>query len=926
MPVRELILLSPHRFPTDTSPILGSDEIACFLNAWASLWHPALLLGAKEAPRIASPYDHEQPLADSVYALPESPTLVLPEDWDQRLANVGAFSYQAGPDRASTLNRVREAAANQGGTSGLWELAPEKVAPFLALGYAFSIVNTLFEAMEHENVLAVDDFWGGIQRAAQAASDGDQSAQHEALKTAAECLRRARDVAYPVDIYWLDFCLLGEKPEEQQLPESLGAGLSVNVMLTGAVCQSLATEQPQTIAALRTGVEAEKVAICGGLYCDQDDAELPLESQLSNLRQGQETYRRILGPTPTVYARNKFGMHPLTPSLLQAAGIQQAILLAFDDAVVPTYRGTVVNWPAPDGKQVTAFTRQPLSAEEPSTFYHLAAHLRRTIADDHSATIALIHRRQPACPQYRDLLVLSTLEPVLGTWCTVSRYLTDVLASEYASASTADDFRGDTLARRVDAHEPDPISYFAAHARKQRYLDVARILGGLARGLIGPGGGSEHEAVPLAKLEMRFLESGEFASSPEELLNASMQPLAAKLLSRAATATPGRLLLNPCSYARRMALELPHNGEPLPLGGPLKAAQFSEGLARLVVEVPGLGFVWLPRNGPTRTPAPVARMKLADERCVRNEFFEAEVDPATGGLRAFRDTRSRINRLGQQLVYNPGSTMRARSVRPTSTGPALGELVSEGDILGPDGSVLAAFKQTWRAWVGRPLLEMRIEINPVEPPRGYAWHAYYAARFAWRDERSLLIRGVVGPGYTTTASHPETPDYLEIRGGKTNALILTGGLPFHQRQGTRMIDILLLAEGETAQSFELGLALDRTVPMHTAQAMITPMPVLEVENGPPHIGAVGWLFHLDATNLLLTSLEAAADGEDAVICHILETHLEGGQAELRCPRNPIRAQIVNLLGEHQQDARVEGDSVGFDFGPGELIVLRVAFG
>ncbi len=924
MSARELILLSPHRFPTDTSPILGSDEIACFLNAWASLWHPALLLNAKAAPRIASPYDHEEPLAQSVYAVPESPTLVLPADWEQRLVNAGAVSYQASADRAATLARLRDLTANGSLASNLWELPPEKVANFIALGYGFALVNTLFEAMEHENVLAVDDFWNGIQRAAQGAASGDRPASDEGLRAAAESLRRARDVVYPVEIYWLDFCLMGDKPEERQLPRSLAAGLPLNVLMTGVVCMSMQADQPEAIAALRTGIEAEKVDLCGGLYCDQDDAELPLEAQLANLRLGQNAYRQILGKPANVFARKRFGMHPLTPTLLQAAGLQHAILLAFDDAVVPTYRGTVVNWPAPDGKQVTAFTRQPLSADEPSTFYHLAAHLRRTIADDHSATIALMHRRQPACPQYDDLLTLSALEPVLGSWCTVSRYLTDVLASEYASASTADDFRGDTLARRVDGHEPDPLSYFAKRARDQRRLDVARIIGGLARGLMGPGDNlRQNEA--LTRLESSLCESGTLNTAPEDLLHSSMQALAGKLLSKAATATPGRLLLNPCSYSRRMALELPHTGEPLPLGGPLKAAQFSDGLARLVVEVPGLGFVWLPRNGPPRTPAPTTRMKLADERCVRNEFFEAEIDPATGALRAFRDTRSRINRLGQQLVYNPGSTMRGRSVRATSTGPALGELVSEGDILGPEGAVLATFKQTLRAWVGRPLLELRIEIAPTEPPRGYAWHAYYATRFAWRDERSLLVRGVVAPGYTTTASHPETPDYLEVRSAKTNALILTGGLPFHQRQGTRMIDIVLLTEGESARSFEVGLALDRTVPMHTGQAMITPFPVLDVESGPPHIGSVGWLFHLDATNLLLTSLEASPDGEDAVIAHLLETHMESGQGELRCPRNPVRAQIVNLLGEQQQDVRIEGDSVGFDFGPGELIILRIAF-
>jgi hypothetical protein len=318
-------------------------------------------------------------------------------------------------------------------------------------------------------------------------------------------------------------------------------------------------------------------------------------------------------------------------------------------------------------------------------------------------------------------------------------------------------------------------------------------------------------------------------------------------------------------------------------------------------------------------------MKLADDRCVRNEFFEAEIDPATGGLRAFRDQRGRTNRLGQQLVYNPGSSMRARSIRATCAGSALGELVSEGEILGPDGDVLATYRQRLRAWLGRPLLEMRIEITPTEPPKGYAWHAYYGARFAWRDERSLLLRGAVGPGYVSTATHPETPDYLEIRSGSSNVLILPGGLPFHQRQGTRMVDVLLISEGETARTFDLGLALDRNAPMQTAQSMISPVQVLDVDRGPPHVGAVGWLFHLDATNLMLTALEAAADGIDAVVVRMIETHLQGGQAELRCPRDPKRAQIVDLLGNPVMDVRIEGDSVGFDFAPGELINLRVEF-
>ncbi len=924
MQAKELILLSPHRFPTDTSPILGSEEIACFLNAWSSLWHPAVLLGAAEPPRVASPYDHENPIAGCIYALPDSPAMVLPDDWPQRLVDVGAFSYKAVPDKSLTLTRMREALAGATANGALWDLPAESLAPFFALGFGFAVINTLFEAMEHENVLAVADFWKGMQQAAEAVASGDQTAADQGLRAAADCLRSAREVVYPVEIFWLDLCLIGDKPEEKLFPQSLQAKIAVNVLATASACELLAQEQPQAIAALREAVEAETADVCGGLFCEHDDAELPLESQLWNLRRGQETYRRIFGRPVTVFARRRFGMHPLTPTLLQAAGMQQAILLAFDDAVIPSYRGTVVNWPAPDGKQVAAFTRTPFAADEPATYFHLAAHLRRTIADDHSATMALVHRRQPATPEYADLLGLSKLGSILGNWFTVSRYLSDVMASEYASTATADDFRGDTLARRVDAHEPAPVSYFASHVKERRSLDVTRTLGAMLRGLAGSGDTLRQEA-NLAAIEDIFEKTGALGPALENVERSSMEALAAKLLSRAPEATPGRLLINPCGYARRIALELPHHGEPLPLGGPLKAAQFTDGMARLVVEVPGLGFVWIPQQGPPNTQAPTLRMKLADERCVRNEFFEAEIDPGTGGLRALRDTRTRVNRLGQQLVYNPGSSMKARSVRVTCAGSALGELTSEGDILSPEGEVLATFRQRLRAWLGRPLLELRIEIEPVSLPHGYAWHAYFGARFAWRDERSLILRGVVGPGYTTTTTHPETPDYLELRTGNSNALILPGGLPFHQRQGTRMIDVLLITEGETARTFDLGLTLDRNVPMQTAQALISPIPMLEVAKGPPHVGAVGWLFHLDATNLLLTSIEAAADGADAVIARMLETRLQGGQAELRCPRNPTRAQLIDLLGNHLMDARIDGDSVGFDFAPADLINLRIEF-
>ena len=183
---------------------------------------------------------------------------------------------------------------------------------------------------------------------------------------------------------------------------------------------------------------------------------------------------------------------------------------------------------------------------------------------------------------------------------------------------------------------------------------------------------------------------------------------------------------------------------------------------RVVVEVPALGFAWLPREGPPDTKPMTTKIPLGDAqfKVIRNDIMEAEVDAQSGGLKAIRDHKTRMNRLGQMLVFNPGSRMVAKEVKVTSTGPALGEIISEGFLIGEKDQVLASFRQRLRLWLGRPLLEMRIEITPEQPPAGYGWHAYFGSRFAWRDERDVLVRGFNGMGYVTNHPRPQTPDYL----------------------------------------------------------------------------------------------------------------------------------------------------------------------
>ena len=417
----------------------------------------------------------------------------------------------------------------------------------------------------------------------------------------------------------------------------------------------------------------------------------------------------------------------------------------------------------------------------------------------------------------------------------------------------------------------------------------------MQRGLAGRGDPQQVE-MPLQALE-DAPESVAANSVPQELLchladleSQIAGSLADRLVAKAQSQSPGYLLLNPCSFTRRLALELKSDGSPMPAVDPIKAVQVDGDILRVVAEVPPLGFAWLPRGGMATTSS-AARMRLADECCVRNEFFEAEIDHGTGGLRAIRDHRTQVNRVSERLIFRPGSVMKASQVTTTSTGPALGEIVSEGVLLGPQGQELAKFRQRFRAWVGRPILEMHVELFPEQKPAGSPWHAYYGAQFAWRDEHALLVSGLDGMGQVTTQKRPQTPDYLEIRQGRQSTTIFSGGLPFHQREGGRMLDVILVTAGEPATAFELAIGLDREQPMQTALGLVTPATVVPVAKGPPHVGAKGWLFHLDAANLVLTSMrpggrELLADGSglcdfpDAVTVRLLECAGQSTSAEL----------------------------------------------
>lgn len=1046
MPLHELVLLNPYRYPGQHSLVLGAEDMACWMNGFSALWHPALLWQAKGPPRCDSAYDHEQPQPGFIYAVPETPPLYMPDDWEERVRAAGSLAFKATTDRAATLDNLKAALAVAGAKAPGWsaglDRSLDEIQPFFGVGLGHLLQATLAEAMEHENLLENDAFWEQIQHAVallagfpftpsappprpssdqspsyaaydysvsrsnppdyqeypgppegaphqpdnvpleqipdtdygdgqppapprpedetlveSAASAEERAAASTAtaeasppaaaepalsfrdvLKSAAERLLSAREVLYPVAIHLLDLVVLDEKTLDQPWPPSFPAGNPVNVLASAALLEKLSAEHPEKWAELRQRVQDGQVEVIGGQYAEREDPYLPLDSQLWNIRRGLEVAHELLGQEVRVFGRRRFGYHPQLPLLLTTNGIQRALFLTFDETSgLPHYTSCVVAWPSPDGKQVDAFVRAPLHAHDPQTFFNLGNSWYKTTREDHTATLCLSHTGQPPCAWYGDLMELARLAPMFGQWTTFSRYFETVMPGEHPSAPGADDFHSDYLGERVEAHRTDPVSAFARHVRQRRRVDACWTYAALHHAL---GGGDQlSPLLPRLRDLENTLENAapsSPAAAPElDVLEQQITILLAdRLQSRSQPNQPGYLLLNPCAFARRVALELEGGAWPLPIQDPVKACQLNGSTLRAVVEVPALGFAWIPRQGPAGTQPMTARIRVADQSSLtlRNEFFEVELDPTTGGLKAIRDHKTRVNRLGQRLVFNPGSRMVVKDIQTTLAGPALGEMVASGELLGEQDQVLAKFKQRFRVWMGRPMLEIRIDLQPVQPPAGYPWHAYFGSRFAWRDERGLLLRAVSGTGYLTTHPRPQSPDFLEIRLARQGTVILPGGLPFHQRHEGRMLDVILVPEGEQTTTFDLGIALDRDMPQQTALGLVSPLAVVPTTKGPPHAGASAWLFHLDAPNLLLTRMipgalepEKGDAARSAVTARLFECGGYSGHAEFRCVRNPTRAAILDARGGFLLSASPSGDAVLLEITPNDLVHLQVEF-
>lgn len=940
LPCQTLESLALDRSPEE------SDQL---LSAWTGLFHPVLVASADNIPEWGRAEEPSHETHGALVVIPPCCDAMLPEGWLPHAESTAARVVRNFRYREEVVSRSLETLGD-----GVPSVNPQLVADFFALGFCHFLAELLTRQLRYMSNLDAESFKRRVVAAAQAAVQGDESAARDELHSAFDLLTEAREYFYPVETHLLDLTLVASSTVGESLRAELSAGGPINLLMSASVLDELARREPATLAMLKEGLEKGTVNLIGGEFDEQELPLLPPEAILEQFERGLAVYDAQLGRRPAIFGRRRFGLWPVLPQVLRRFGFEGALHFTLDDGRFPTGNQSKIRWEGLDGSVVESLVRVPLNANQPDVFLGLPKRLGDTMDLDHAATLVFAHWPDQVCPWYRDLRRTAAYSPVLGKFSLMGDYFQSTQLVGKLTQHKADEYRVPYLRQNVAAGQPDPISRWTRYYARRLALDSLRNLTCLAD-LIGGAGSEAGNYGSLASLieEARTNPSadhGELNSRLADELERMLDRFAAFLPRSGQGVQTGYLTANPFSFARQSLVEMPELAGLPAVGGPVRAAQQVDASRQILVETPSMGFAWIGADA-AATPRPAAPKRskkeeppLAEENLLRNEFFEVKISRSTGGIQGIHEYQVRGNRLGQQVAMrltpstmvrgdvwdetsqgHEYSVMSADEITVTSPGPLLGEIVSRGRLLDREGQRIAGFRQTMQVRRGSRVIEIRLDLDIGRQPDPDPWNSYYAMRFAWSDETTDLYRSVNLVSRPSDASFLESPYFLDLRTPKARTTILTGGLPYHRRFGLRMLDTLLVVQGETAKSFRLGIGIGLVHAVPAALDFLAPRTLLSEEATPA--SRFGWLFHLDAKNVLATHWSPLLlDGRIAGYrVRLLETEGRNTRVGLRSFQAVKSARRTEVDSDRSPDLSVEDDRVAVDVGAYEWVQVEVEF-
>jgi len=932
--IQEIAILLPCHSFEDFPTYHTGDEAQSLLANWTAMWHPAFLAAAGKNPqwhRVDSPPENLEGLALLIPSICKSE---LPAGFSQRAKESGATLVKGLTDRQEIVARLLDRVGE------VHEVAMNLAHDFYALGYCYLQVELLTRQMRYSSSLDEIYFENKTLEAAKAAVDGNQQEAAECLQACFDVLMEERNQYYSVDASLLDFTLVADSTLNQSLLAEVTGQLPTNLWISGQLANKIGDSHADLKEAIRDKIAAKQLGIVGGEWVEGPLNLLDPESVLSNFRRGHQAYEQAFGVSPKVFGRRRFGMTAFIPQILRGLGYVGAIHATLDEGKLPVSNQGKAQWEGIDGSTVDALAKFPLDATKPETFLSLFSKLGEAMDGEHVATLAFAHWPQMTSPWYEDLKTIARYGNSLGEFVTVERYFEETDTATYHGNFKPEDYRTPWLKQSIVRRQEGPVSQHADREHFNAQLEAAEKLRALAEMMSG-----KVAAEGDGPLERSLQDPANPGHGPSQdiqrVLATASHGLAAALPRTEESPQAGYLSLNTMNSVSTRGVfvselkDLP-SGEPVITSGHDSKRKFA------AINVPGCGYAWITGDPKAST---AKQKSLLEGHVLRNEFMEVHIHPETGGIKSIYDYKTRGNRLSQQLSLRmPGkkqatgerylgpdataiySQMQVTQIDPATSSPAMGEIHTSGNIIGEENEVMATYKQTYRLWRASRVLEIDIEIEPQVDPKSLPWDSHYCCRLAWGDETALTYHDVQWVRTRCSGRRIEASNYVEINASHGKTTLLTAGIPFHLRNHGHMLDTILIPHGESRRKFRLGIGLDLPYSLPAARDFLVQVEPVFESASMPAAGSSSWMFHLEAKNVILTSLEAMAnESGDVIGCRTKVLETEGRQAKgaLRCFRPVREAHLCDFHGNRISKCQVEGDRIHFQLAPGQWYPIEV---
>lgn len=907
MAYEKLILLAPCHGLEDFPLYHTGEEAASLLACWTALWHPLFIHSAAHLPGIERCDYPTDEIDNALLLLPTPCEVELDADLPETAKLKNAVLIRGEHSRSKIL---KAALARYGDEAD--KLDAELVRDFLAFGFAFLQVEVLTQQMRYSSSIDQTRIARDLKLAAAALIAGDSETCREKLTVCHDALTDERSHYYPVEVYFVDLTLLAT--QEATLGRSLDRQLddepAQNFIASGVAIERLAQHNPSALDKLRNRLAAGEVGLAGGEY---EELRLPLCSPgtaAEQLRKGQVVYQEHLGQLPSTFARRANGMYPNLAYLLRDAGFESALHLKFDEGQMPDSAQGKTTWQVGDADLIECYARAPLDAAAHETFLNLPSQLSDTMDTDHVATKMFVHWPGHVAPWYHDLRRCARYGTALGKFVTLTEYFSEAAAYATKDSFHADDYVYPYLQQSAASGQGGAI----ANCRDywQREIECVAKSGLTAIANILDCDDTEQKTDIAQVIQEKLCQTEDGATT----------------------------VVNPFSFPRRVLLTST-TGQLASGDAVYAAAPNSDGSQQALVDVPAMGFATVRFDGQGEV-ASGPEIVDAEELMLRNEFFQATIDPVTGTLRSLRDYKSRKTRLSQQLAFRitlpktgqpwvdskspvAYSVMAADSVEVTRNGQLIGEIVSRGRLLALNGEVVGEFVQRYQVERGNRILAVEFEVRTVEEVLlDDPWDSYYACRFAFADESAVLRAGCRYQAHDVSRRRLAAPLFVDIDCGNLQTTLLTGGLPFHRRASDTIVETLIATSGDSAIAARFGIGVDLPNASRSAIDFLAKSQSLELsaELAGAASSEVGWFFHIDSRNVIVTDWRPLEDGT-GIRLQIVETAERSSTVSIRSFKPWRTAALVNFRDETVAELSVYDGVAEYPIPPGAFAEIRL---